>query len=76
MTEQEWRRRFSIKLSILIRKSNITRRELADKANICESSLSFYLSCKKTPNFRSVINLAYALGCTIEELIDFGEQKL
>ena len=76
MTEQEWRRRFSIKLSILIRKSNITRRELADKANICEPSLSFYLSCKKTPNFRSVINLAYALGCTIEELIDFGEQKL
>ena len=76
MTEQEWRRRFSIKLSILIRKSNITRRELADKANICGSSLSFYLSCKKTPNFRSVINLAYALGCTIEELIDFGEQKL
>lgn len=74
MTEQEWRRRFAIKLSILIRKSNITRRELADKANICESSLSFYLSCKKSPNFRTIVNLAYALGCSIDDLVFFGER--
>ena len=74
MTEQEWRRKFAIKLSILIRRSNITRRALADKALISEASLSYYLSCKKSPNFRAIINLAYALGCSIEELIFFGER--
>lgn len=74
MTESNWRKIFADRLSVMIGYSNATRRGVIRASGISESSLSFYLSGQKTPSFKAVINLAYTLGCTIEDLIDFGEQ--
>ena len=74
MTEQEWRMKFADKLASMIEEKHITRKELAEKAGITEASLSFYFNCKKTPNYRTVLNLSHALGCSIDDLVFFGER--
>lgn len=73
MTELEWRRAFSDRLSIMMRRGNISRRGLARASGLTEVAIGYYLTARKTPNFKSIINLAYALCCTVEDLIDFGE---
>ena len=73
MTEQEWRRAFSDRLSFMMRRCKLTQRELAKASDMTEAAISYYLTEQKTPNFKSIINLAYTFGCTIEDLIDFGE---
>ena len=74
MTEIEWRRIFKDRLLFMMRRANITRRKLADESGLTEATISYYLSERKTPSFKAVVNLAYVLGCTIEDLIDYGEQ--
>lgn len=74
MTEMQWRRAFADRLSYMMRQNNITQRRLADASGITEAAISYYLSERKTPSFKAIINLAYVFNCTIEDLIDFGEQ--
>ena len=74
MTELQWRRIFADRLSYMMRQNNITQRRLADASGITEAAISYYLSERKSPSFKAIINLAYTLNCTIEDLIDFGEQ--
>lgn len=76
MTEREWRKLFADRLQSMMRCSNASRQGVIRAADISEGSLSYYLSAQKTPSFKNIINLAYTLGCTIEDLIDFGEQIL
>lgn len=76
MTEREWRRDFADRLQTMMRCNNASRQGVIRASGISEGSLSYYLSGQKTPSFKAVINLAYTLGCTIEDLIDFGEQIL
>lgn len=73
MTELEWRRVFSDRLSFMMRRCSLTQRSLAKASGITEAAISYYLTGRKTPSFKSMINLAYTFGCTIEDLIDFGE---
>ena len=74
MTEREWRRIFADRLMTMMRQARASRQGIVRAAGISESALHYYLSGQKTPNFKTVINLAYTLGCTIEDLIDIGEQ--
>lgn len=74
MTELEWRKIFSDRLSFMMRQCNLTQRRLAKASGITEATISYYLTERKSPSFKSMINLAYTFGCTIEDLIDFGEQ--
>ena len=74
MTELEWRRKFSDRLAFMMRRANMSRLELAESSGITKVAIGYYLTAQKTPGFKSIINLAYVLGCTIEDLIDFGEQ--
>lgn len=52
----------------------MTRLQLADASGTTKVAIGYYLDAQKTPGFKAIINLAYALGCSIEDLIDFGEQ--
>jgi transcriptional regulator with XRE-family HTH domain len=76
MTEREWRNIFADRLSTMMRCNNASRRGVVRASGISEGALSYYLSGQKTPSFKAIINLAYTLGCTIEDLIDFGEEIL
>lgn len=74
MTEMEWRNIFKDRLSFMMRRENLTRRELAERSGLTEAAISYYLSGQKTPGFKAIINLANVLHCSIEDLIDYGEK--
>lgn len=73
MTEKEWRNIFKDRLAFMMRRENLTRRELADKTGLTEATISYYLSGRKTPGIKATISLAYSLGCSVEDLVDYGE---
>lgn len=74
MTEFEWLDIFGDNLKSLLEDANMTQRELADAAGISEACVSKYITKLQAPNFRAIINIAYALDIDISELIDFGER--
>lgn len=73
MSEVEWMRIFAGNLRSWMDELRITQSELAEEANLAESTISNYINQVKMPSVRSVINLAYALDCTVSDLIDFGD---
>lgn len=73
MTELEWINIFGDNLVDLLKYAHMTQRELADAAGISESVISDYIHKRKMIGLKNAINIAYALGCSIDELIDFEE---
>ena len=59
MTEQE---SFIKKLSILLEEKNITQRELAEKINVTEVTISRYLSGERSPRIEIVSKIAVSLA--------------
>ena len=73
MTEFEYIDIFSDNLIDIMREQDITQRELAKKAKIEQSTISRILNKKSMPSVKVAINLAYALGLSMDELIDLGD---
>ena len=73
MTELEWLEIFSTNLRELIDKKKITQKELAIMSGLSEGAISYYVHGQKIPSLRAIINIAYALQISIDELIDFGD---
>ena len=61
--------KFEERLKALMKKRNLTQKELANKSNITEASISKYLSGERTPRVDVIINLAKALEITTDELL-------
>lgn len=76
MNEMEWLDIFGDNLADMLAKNRMTQRELADKANLAESTISDYIHKRKMPGTKAIINLAYALDCSTDDLIDFGERLI
>ena len=74
MTEEEWRMRFADKLSYLIQRRGCTQSEFAEEAGLSEKTLNRYVNGNRTPKATTLINLARAFECSLNELIDFGEK--
>jgi transcriptional regulator with XRE-family HTH domain len=74
MTETEWLNIFGDNLRDLMLDANMTQRELADDTDLSESAISQYLNKRRVPTVRAIINIAYSLDCSVEELIDFGDR--
>lgn len=66
MTEQE---SFIKKLSILLEEKNITQRELAEKINVTEVTISRYLSGERSPRIEIVSKIAEFFGVSIDYLL-------
>mgnify|MGYP003506772607 CR=1 FL=1 len=73
MSETEWIDIFGDNLADMLDEANMTQRELADAAGLAESSVSRYVHKEMAPSFKAIINIAYALDCDVNELIDFGD---
>lgn len=73
MSKDEWLDEFGNNLQALMRENDITQRELAKISGVCQSDLSRYINGRQAPTYKAIINLAYALECTTDDLIDFGE---
>ena len=74
MTEQEWLDEFSSNLVSMLKEANMSQRELADDCDLTEASISNYINARKIPGIKAMINIAYSLNCSLDELIDFGER--
>ena len=73
MGEQEWLDIFSGNLRDMLKEANMEQKELAYDAGISEAAISAYLNGRKMPGVRALVNIAYALDCDFNDLMDFGE---
>lgn len=76
MTEAEWLDIFSDNLIDMLNEQGYSQEELAYESNLSQSTISKYINKKQMPSLKAIINIAYALDCSIDELIDFGEKIL
>lgn len=73
MTEQRWSRLFSLKLQELMMERGMTELSLSATSGLGHPAISKYIHGLRIPGAMSVIKLAYALGVSTDELINFGE---
>lgn len=58
------------RIKILREKKNLTQAELAHKANIAQSTLSYIESGQKSPTIYTVAALAFGLDISVSEILD------
>ena len=73
MTELEWLEIFSTNLRELLEERGFTQRDLAIASRLSGSTIRDYIHGQKIHGLRAIINIAYALEISIDELIDFGD---
>lgn len=73
MSEAEWLDIFGDNLDQMLYEANMTQRELSETTFINESTISRYISKQRIPNIKHIISIAYALDCSVGDLIDFGD---
>ena len=76
MTEAEWLNIFSDNLIYMLNEYGYSQEELAYETNLSQGTISKYINKKQMPSLKAIINIAYALDCSIDELTDFGEKIL
>lgn len=74
MSELEWMNIFASNLLEMMDNARMTQRDLAEEAGLSESTISQYINKRKIPSLRAIINLSYALDCSVDELIEFGDR--
>lgn len=74
MSEFEWMQHFSKKLRELLDYTNMTQTDLAIESGLSTAVISRYINCVTMPKASAIVNLAYALNCSVDELIDFGSK--
>lgn len=72
ITEQEWLDHFANVIRAAMDRHGYTNKSLAERARLSESAISQYLNARQMPNLRAVINLAYALQLSVDDLMDAG----
>lgn len=73
MSEQEWIDCFGDNLLEIMRDRGFNVEMLADETNISRMTIYRYLKKKSMPNIKNIIKIAYAVGCSFDKLLDFGE---
>jgi transcriptional regulator with XRE-family HTH domain len=74
MTEKVLVKQFGINLTDMLKYNNTTNRELAEDTGISEATISNYTRGLQMPSVKNLINIAYALECDVDELIDLTER--
>lgn len=69
MNKQEWLHDFITNLKSLMERKHMNQIELAKKSNLSRKTIIRYLNGEQYPSAISVVNLAYALGCDLSDLI-------
>lgn len=73
MSELEFMKKFGENLKEILKDEKMTQRELADEAGLSESVISSYINGQVMPSAKAVMNIAYALVVTTDDLINFDE---
>lgn len=72
MSEMTWLRTFANNLVYFMHGAGMTQEMLARATGLTQASISRYVTGTQMPGIRAVVNIAHALGITVDELIDFG----
>lgn len=72
MTEQIWLVIFGRKLERLMNEYDMSQRDMARALKVQQSSISNYISGKRLPTPRVLINLKYTFNIDIEDLAYYG----
>jgi transcriptional regulator with XRE-family HTH domain len=56
-------------------KNHMTQKELAEKAQLTEVSLSRYIRNQRTPDAHTIAKLSVALGCRADYLLEMESDK-
>ena len=73
MTETQWLEIFGDNLKDILDAGGYTQRQLAEASGLAESTISRYISKKQVPCVKALVNIAYALDCSLDDLMDFGD---
>ena len=60
---------FGERLKEILDERRMTQREIAEKAEITETSISRYVSSKRVPKATEILKIANALGCSCDYLL-------
>lgn len=74
MTEFTWLEIFGDNLRDLMAGSGMTQKDLARELDISESAVSQYVNGRQFPGVKTLVNMAYVLECSMDDLLDFGER--
>lgn len=74
MTELELMKNFGNNLKEILEDSWMTQKELSEETGLSESMISYYIHGKRMPNMKNIINIALALDCELNELIEIKER--
>ena len=74
MSEIEWMHIFGDNLVDIMAERGYNQEQLADATGLTQATISKYINKKQIPSIKAIINLAYALDCTTDELIEFGDR--
>ena len=74
MTETQWLEIFGDNLKDMIDGTGYSQKDLAEDTGLAESTISRYISKKQMPCIRALINIAYVLDCSLDDLMDFGDR--
>lgn len=72
MTEEDWRKEFSIVLRNKMKKKGMKGYMLAEKTGLSRIAISKYVNATRTPSSYNLVLIADALGCLVSELTYFG----
>ena len=70
ITDERCRDSFVYNLTMLMEARGFNQQTLAEYAGISKGAINNYLNKKSTPSFTAARRIAYALGCSVNELID------
>ena len=73
MSETEWLDIFGDNLVQMLYEANMSQRELSEATFINESTISRYIKKQRMPNIKHIISITYALDCSVNDLVDFGD---
>jgi transcriptional regulator with XRE-family HTH domain len=73
-SEKEWLDIFSGNLRDMLDDANMSQRELADATGLSDAAISYYINGEKIPGVKALVNISYALDCSLDELMDFGDR--
>lgn len=74
MSEVEWINIFGDNLIDIMNEQGYNQEQLADVTGLTQATISKYINKKQMPSIKAIINLSYALDCTTDELIEFGDR--
>lgn len=74
MTLKEWTDAFGDNLSELLEERGMTQHDLVIDSGLSAGSINAYIRKQSPPGIKAIINIAYALDVSVDELVDFGDR--